>query len=319
MTSNSSPRDVLKQARSLAQGATNTDFLVVRKTSRGPEVGELGIGVTEENELNEIVAEELSGYIESLRTGKTEVRDLDVVNTVTTENILQYTDVDSLPDTDLVELLTTRSDFPQTTYDQDPEPNFQLIRLYDNSGNVLIGVQNFQNTTLVETSSTLTMLLEGDQYQIFDGEMIIIRDNLNAIYYKGHVFVMSPKSFESMFNLRDEYEEQAQSAISDWEESGIKFQDEDQIEEWLLSHINMLREMCEIQQSGLPSRTEPSDLIQLIEDFSLDVNYRKQNGEVFLDIDDYTDSWQLLRLLGAKYAETEQMDTRWEIDEGRRL
>lgn len=313
------PVEVLKQAREFSQGPVQTDFLVVRKQSSGPEVGELGIGRQAQQELNEIVSEALTSRIESLRGGRTQSRELDVVNTLSSESIIQHTSIDNVPDSELFDLLTTRDDYPSTKYTDGPEPNFQLIRQSDTSGNVLIGVQNYQNTTLVETTSALAFLFQGEEYERFDGEMIVVRKNLNALYFDGQLFVMTPRSFESMFDMREEYEESAHEAISKYQDSGIKFQDPDKIEGWLLSHINMLREMYEIHDSGLPDRTEPEAVISLIDDFGLKIDYRRKNGDVHLDIDDYTQSWKLLRLLGAKYAETEEMGTRWEIDQGRRL
>lgn len=319
MSNNFNPVEKLREAREFVLTPNQTDFLVVRNTGSTPEVGKLNIGLFAQDDLDEIVHGELNSKIEDIQSGATQLRELSVANTVSSESIIQYTEERNLPNSETFDLLTTREDYESTTYTEEPSPDFQLIRISDTEGNIFIGVQNYQNATLVETTSSLAMLFSGEEYERFDGEMIIVRDNLNAVYFDGYIFVMTPRSFESMFNMRDEYQAYAESAISSYRSSGIRFQDEDKVEDWLLSHINMLREMYEIRQSGLPDRTEPEDIISLIDDFDLDVLYEVENGEVLLDIDEYTDSWQLLRLLGAKYAETEQMNTRWEIDEGRRL
>lgn len=313
------PLNKLNDARDFIQSPNQTDFLVVRKRNSGPHVGKLNIGRTAQAELNEIVVEAISNKIDSIRDGDTQIRELDVANTISGESIIQYTNSDNLPDSEIFELLTTRRNYETTVYSEDPEPNFQLIRIADSNGKMVIGVQNYQNTTLVETTSALAMLFSDNEYEKFGGDMIVVRPNLNALYFDGHIFVITPKSFESMFDMRREYEEHAQNALDKYEDTGIRFQDEGKIKNWLLSHINMLREMYDIQQSGLPERTEPSDLVELVENFDLNVNYEMEDGEILLDVEEYTDSWQLLRLLGAKYAETEQMDTRWEIDQGRRL
>jgi hypothetical protein len=319
MTNGTDPLSILRDAREFVQQPNQTEFLVVRDGESGPDVGKLNIGLHAQDDLDEIVHSELNNQIGSIEGGATQVRELDVANTVTSESIIQFTESRNLPDTETFDLLTSAEDYESTTYTQEPTPNFQLIRITDTSGDLLIGVQNYQNASLVETTSSLALLFSDQEYERFDGEMVVVRDNLNAVYYDGYIFVMTPSSFESMFNMREEYQDHAEHAISTYRDSGIRFQDEDRVEDWLLSHINMLREMYDIQQSGLPERTDPQDIISIIDSFDLDVSYQTADGEVLLDIDEYTDSWQLLRLLGAKYAETEEMDTRWEIDEGRRL
>lgn len=312
------PLPKLKEAREYAQNTKGADFLVVRKQGQSPSVGELDVGLHAEDKLTQLVYDEISDHISRLQNGIAQARELDVVNTLTKERVIQYCTPSDLPDTELLNLLTTRQDYKETRFTEEPTPNFQLIRIQEPKGPVLIGVQNFQNTELINTKKGLTMWFEGDKYELFQGEMLVVRDNLNALYFDGHLFIMTPKSFESMFNLRDEYEREAKVTLSNYAEQGIKFAN-DEIEDWLLSHINMLRELYEISESGLPDRTDPETVAQVVENYNLDIKYEKHDGEIELDIDTYPECWQLLRVLGAKYAESREMATRWEIDEGNRI
>jgi hypothetical protein len=52
----------------------------------------------------------------------------------------------------------------------------------------------------------------------------------------------------------------------------------------------------------------------------LDVRYEKKNGHIELDIEEYTDVWELLRILNLDYAEAELIpDAKMEIESKRIL
>lgn len=323
MSLNLDPAEKLKEAREYATGNTEAEFLLVRDTGETPEVGKLPIGQTVQHEVADIFAQDLTSHINDLRNGDTRVRSLDVANTISEDSIIQCAPVADLPGSELFEILISRDHHGPTTYTADPKPDFQLIRISEPDGKVLVGVQSYRGVELVETTNKLSLLYSGQEYERFRGDMVVIQPNVTAVYYDGWLFVISPKTFESMFNMREEYEKRAKKAIEGFEEAGICLANKSKMTEWLLSHINILRGMHEVHDAEIHEQATPNQIEQMIETYELDqrfsLEYARQDGEIELEVGKYVHTWKLLKLLSGKYAEDEIMGTQWEIDSGQRL
>jgi hypothetical protein len=224
--------------------------------------------------------------------------------------------VAELPDSELFEILNSRRNHGTTKYSEDPEPAFQFIRISEPDGKVLVAVQNYSNAKLVDTTNELALWYKNEEYERFQGDLLVIRPNLNAVCYDGWVFIISPKSFESMFGMREEYKKRAQEAIKG-------FADRETTIEWMLSHINMLRGMYEIYENGIHEKATPDKIEAMIQKYGLDtrfsLDYARQDGRIELNVDEYQHTWKLIKLLAAKYAEDDIMEEQWEIDSGQRL
>lgn len=236
---------------------------------------------------------------------------------------MQCAPVTDLPGSDLFELLISRDHHGATTYTADPKPDFQLIRISEPDGKILVGVQSYHGVELVETTNKLSLLYSGQEYERFRGDMVVIQPSVTAVYYDGWLFVISPKTFESMFNMREEYEKRAKEAIEGFEEAGICLANKDKMTEWLLSHINILRGMYEVYDTGIHEQATPDQIEQMIQTYELDqrfsLDYVRQDGQIELEVGKYVHTWKLLKLLSGKYAEDGIMGTQWEIDSGQRL
>lgn len=323
MSLNLDPAKKLKEAREYAMGNTEAEFLLVRDTGESPEVGKLPIGKTVQQEVADIFAQDLSSHIDDLRNGDTRPRALDVANTISEDSIMQCAPVSDLPASDLFEILISRDHHGTTTYTADPKPDFQLIRISEPDGKILVGVQSYRGVELVETTNKLSLMYRNQEYERFRGDMVVIQPNVTAVYYDGWLFVISPKTFESIFNMREEYEKRAKEAIEGFEQSGIRLANKEKMSEWLLSHINILRGMYEVYDTGIHEQATPDQIEQMIKAYELDqrssLEYVRQDGQIELEVGEYVHTWKLLKLLSGKYAEDEIMGTQWEIDSGQRL
>ena len=323
MSEKLNPAEKLKEAREFAVGRTEAEFLLVRKQGDTPNVGKLQLGRPVQQEIAQTVADALTEQIDNLRDGRTRARPLDVANTISEESVIQCVRIENLPDSELFEVLNSRDNDGTTTYSEDPEPDFQLIRISEPDGKVLIGVQNYSNAKLVDTTSELTLWYQNEEYERFQGDLLVIRPNLNAICYDGWVFIITPKSFESMFDMREEYRKRAEEAIEAFEDAGITFVDRETTIGWMLSHINMLRGMYEIYDNGIHEEATPDKIEAMIQKYDLDtrfsLDYARRNGQIELGVDEYQHTWKLIKLLAAKYAEDDIMGEQWEIDSGQRL
>lgn len=323
MSEKLNPAEKLKEAREFAEGRTEAEFLLVRKQGESPNVGKLQLGRLVQQEIAKTVSDALTEQINNLREGRTRARPLDVANTISEESVIQCVRVKNLPDSELFSVLKSRRNHGTTTYSEDPEPEFQLIRISEPDGKVMIGVQNYSNAKLVDTTNELALLYRDQEYERFRGDLLVIRPNLNAVCFDGWVFIITPKSFEKMFEMREEYKKRAQEAIRGFEDAGITFADRETTIGWMLSHINMLRGMYEIYENGLHKEATPDKIESMIQKYDLDtrfsLDYARQDSQITLHVDEYQHTWKLIKLLAAKYAEDDIMGTKWEIDSGHRL
>lgn len=313
--------DLLKTARKFVNGNTSTEYLLVHKRESGPEIGELEFRRTVQNELEMLTSEVLTDFINKLRDGTLSVRDLAAGNTLTDKSLIQHSSKDELPDTDLFRALTTDPNYSPTRYDKDDRPDFQLIKISDGNKD-LIGIQNHQSLKTYDASkSGIPLMYNNTVYSKFDGDLLIIPDSLNAIYFDGHIFVRTPKSFEKMFDMREQYERKAKSVIDNFEKTGIKFSDDKVKNEWLAQgEIRILRKLYAVHDNEIPKYATPDKVGEIIDKYGVGVNYKKKNGHIELDIDQYTDVWKLLRVLNSDYAEAELIpDAKLEIESKRIL
>jgi len=321
MTDQEDAANLLKEAREFVDGNTSTDYLLVHKRETGPEIRELEFRRTVQNEFEKLVYDSLTDFVDKIRDGTLSVRDLSAGNTLTDNSLIQHASEDDLPDTELFGVLTRDGNYQSTRYDKDDTPDFQLIKVSDGE-EVLIGVQNHQSLKTYDTSqSGISLMYDNNVYSKFEGDLLIVPERLNAIYFKGQVFVRTPKSFEKMFDMREEYEKKAKSVIDSFEKSGIKFLDDTVRDDWLVDgEIRILRKLYSVHDNEIPKYATPDGIGRLIEKYDVDVRYEKKNGHIELDIEEYTDVWELLRILNLDYAEAELIpDAKMEIESKRIL
>lgn len=315
MTEQEDTLESLKQAREFVEGNSTLEYLLVHKRRSGPEIQSLEFRKPVQNDFEDLTTSALTSLIDDVRDQRVTVRDLTALNTITDESVLQNAPVDRLPDTELFNALTdSLRDYPSGKYDKDDPPDFQLIRISDGR-KALIGVQNHRGLkTYDETNEGLPLFYDNSVYEKFGGSILIVPEKLNAVYFDGEVFVKSPKSFEKMFEMRDEYEKQAEEVINSFQEAGIGFAEEKLTDEWLMGDIRVLRRLYEIYENGIPEYATPKKIRQLIEKYDVSVEYETSGDELLLDVEEYHDIWALLRVMNADYAEAEIIpDARIEI------
>lgn len=317
------PIEKLSQARDFAEGRTEAEMLLVRKKDDEPNIGKMEISATVQNDISALFAESLTPIIDKLREGTIIPRKLDVANTVADGNNLQMAPVDSLPESELSQTIISRENHGTTTWEEKPKPKFQLLRISEPGGKILIGVQSYHDYDFIQTDGEVAIWYDNAEYSKFNGDLLVLKPKLNSIYFDGWVFVNSPGMFEQMFEMKEEYEKRAEEVFDGFEESGVIFGNKEQTQKWLTSQMSMLRGMHEIHDNDIHQQITPDKLEQIINKYSLDerfsIDYEMDNGEIHLGVDEYPDTWKLLKLLGAKYAEDDIMETQWEIDSGQRL
>lgn len=319
MTDYKTAQEQLKAAREFVGGNTSIEYLLVHKRESGPQVRSLEFRRPVQQEFEMLVSDVLTTFIDSLRDKSTKVRALSAISTATDESNIQHAKIEDLPDTELVRALSRDRDYPTTKYDKDDKPDFQLIKATDGT-KTFIGVQNHQSLkTYGATDNGIPLLYTNTVYSKFDGDLLIVPESLNAVYFDGDVFVMTPKSFEKMFEMRDEYEEQAKEVIEEFHSSGIRFADERIPRKWLMGDIRILRKLYAVYDNEIPKFATPDNIQEVIDKYDVAVQYQRKNGHIELDIEQYTDIWKLLKVLNSDYAEAELIpDARLEID-GKRI
>lgn len=317
------PIKKLSRAREFAEGSTEAELLLVRKENGTPNVGKLEIDSTLQNDVSALFSKGLTSIIDKLQEGKMVPGELDVANTVADGSSLQVAPVDSLPDSELSRVLISRDNHGTTTYSEQPKPNFQLLRISEPGGKILVGVQSYHDYDFVQTDEEVALWYDNTEYSKFDGDLLVLKPKLNSIYYDNWVFVDSASMFEQMFEMREEYERRAEEALEGFKDSGIIFDNQEQTNQWLQSQMNMLRGMYEIYDNQIHEKITPKKVEEFINKYDLDnrfsISYERDGGEITIGVEEYTDTWKLLKLLGAKYAEDDIMGTQWEIDAGQRL
>lgn len=325
MSSRTDAIETLRDACEFANSGAEPELLLVRKQGDTPNVGKLRIGADIQDKVAEITADSLREQVRDVEEGTVQTRRLNIGNTVGDESVIEYERIENLPDSELFRLLDSRSDDGWTAYGEEPQPDFQFVRISEPDGKVLVGLKIYTDMTVVDTRKRLILTNRDDarEYRRIRDNLLIFEPRFSAFYYDGWLFVTKPKPFESVFEMREEYLQYGQEVIDEFADSGITFANQDQTTDWLLSQITMLRAMYEIHENDIHTRLTP-DLVEysfnkydITSRYSID--YTRNGNSIEISIDDYKDRWRLLKLLGGKFAEDDILDTQWEIDAGQRL
>lgn len=307
----------LKRARKFAQDNSDTDYLLVHKTGSTPEIGGLDFPATVQQEINKLLVDSMSDLISEIFEGKKDLRPFRVANSNLDEPIIECQAISSLPNSDLFQAIVSDKPYPTTKLDMENKPDFQLIRVTDGD-QVLVGIQNSQSIQVYDDSDGLSLLYDNEMYTKFDGDLFIVPQSINAICFDGMVYIRTHKSFEKLFEIREEYERQAENVIDRFNKSGITFANQRLENEWLVGDIRILRKMFEVRKNKIPKYATPDKIEEVIEKYEVGVEYQRKNGQIELDIERYQDVWELLRLLNDDYAEAEIIpDGKLEINQKR--
>lgn len=294
----------LKRARNFAQVNSDTDYLLVHKESSKPKIGSLNFPVTVQQEINKLLTDSVSDLIKAVSNGEKDLRRFHISNNNIDEPVIECEAVSNMPNSELFQTIISNKTFPNTKMDLDNKPDLQLIRATDGE-KVLVGIQNSRKIKSYTKSSGLSLMYDNEMYTKFDGDLFTVPESIDALYFDGLLYVENHSPFEKMFEIRDKYENKANTVISKFNESGIKFKDKKISDQWLVGDIRILRKMFEIRQNEIPTHATPSKIKSVIEKYGVDVEYTMENESIELDINRYHDIWELLRLLNADYAEAE--------------
>lgn len=230
---------------------------MTRKLDDGPEVKKIDINGEIQNDIAKITVDSLSRHIEDVEGGQVRLRSLDIGNTVGGGSIIQWEQIENLPDTPLFRILSSRTDDGLTKYSTEPKPDFHFVRICEPRGPILIGLQTHTDFTSVDTTTEVAITDDSEGYRKVQDDLLILKPRFSAVCYDGWLFVIKSKTFESVFGLREKYLERGQEVIDTLTDSGITFADHDKTKEWLLSHIYMLRGMYEIYQYNIHNQLTP--------------------------------------------------------------
>ncbi|KYH23704.1 hypothetical protein HAPAU_41840 [Halalkalicoccus paucihalophilus] len=325
MSSGTESIETLRDARGFADSSVDIELLLVRKQENTPDVGKLRIGADIQDKIAEITIESLNTHISKLEDGTVQARPLDIGNTVGDESVIECEQISNLPDTELFRLLDSRSDHGWTSYSEDPKPDFQFVRISEPDGKVLVGLKTYTDVTVVDTSKRLILTNKNNatEYRRVRDNLLIFEPRFSAFCYDGWIFIVKPKPFEKVFEMREEYERCGQEVIDSLEKAGITFANPDKTTSWLMSQINMMRAMYEIYENDIHTRITPDMVESSIKKYKItdrySIEYSRNGEQIELSIGKYEDRWRLLKLLGGKFAEDDIMNSQWEIDAGRRL
>ena len=325
MSSTTDAIETLQNAQAFASSGAEVELLLVRKQGESADIGKLRIGRDIQNEIAEITSNSLDEKASEIEQGEVRARALNIGNTISNESIIECERIENLPDSELFQLLSSRRDHGLTTYSENPSPDFQFVRISEPEGRVLVGLKTYSDVTVVDTTQRLIMSDRGpaSEYRQIQNNLLVFEPRFSAFCYDGWVFVIKSKAFESAFEMREEYEQRGREVIEGFTDSGVVFANHDKTTGWLMSQLTMLRAMYEIYENNIHRRITPDMIESSIAKYDLtelySIGYNRTGEQIELSIDEYSDTWGLLKLLGGKFAEDEILGTQWEIEAGQRL
>lgn len=280
------------------------------------ELGEAPLSQSILDIAQEILYENLCTIVDRVTEGPASLEQFSIANTNRNITPVQHLPIDELPDEaridDLIENYE-RLDLPETWYDESPPPKLQFIRVQEPGGNAIVGLQEYSRTQIVGSSRRAKFIHREQGYNMLEDEVLSIPERVHAVCYDGYVYISSPKAFERMFDLRDQYRQEVDDVFNELEDQNIRIGD-DSILESFKRDIRCLRRVHEIKRHRVHESATPDKIIDIADRYNVPVTVAQDNGELVLNVDDLRKRWKILDLLGDNYLQSEMTENQYNAD-----
>jgi hypothetical protein len=265
------------------------------------EVGRVKVEGSIARELEQLVIEKVDNKLSALNNSEndTTLKEYSVTNTSSDEDLIQHLETSELPFFDRCERILSGQRFEQTTYLGGRQPNFQAIRLHPgNTDEMVIGFQDYTRAQILGRTSRVRMLVNNTTHKRIEQSVMSIPNRLDAVFYKGTIFVFDQRRFEKIFDYHDEFEKVAEQAFTTLEESDIPFSQFDIFREAVVGNKRALRLFYEVEQRGKYRDMDASHVKMVNDRFDTDIHFTEaDDGTIQIGMRNKLDVWRILRFL----------------------
>ena len=143
------------------------------------------------------------------------------------------------------------------------------------------------------------------------GEMVAVENTFDAVVVGGIVFMRKPGALETLLELREQLEGQAETIVQGIV-AHIPIEGVDELVEAAGRHWQMLRKLHHIQQQDYLEHITMDDIVHVVQLRNLPITIEGEGGARRLSYDQ-SDKWAILRLLDDDYLHSELTDRAYEV------
>lgn len=328
--------ELIKEAHDFLNGDPENrvpEFLLVKEATREMdddseedseerylEIVEIPLHDRIHTELNSIFVEELYKIVsKTVYNDEVPVKQYNAGNIHEEPTPIQHIPFTNLPDHDLFSILTETKTFPEGSYEELGSADFQVLRVRDKWGNMLLAFRKFTRRQIVGSSWKVKLMLSGDEYNIFEDDLFALPEKFDTFFYDGEMFVKNQGRFEDIFNYFSEYEDRTETVLDGLEESEITIHNAEFFKEAIGGDKSALRKMAVVEERGLYEELTKEKVKTEIEKYNLNLEESNQNGDWGVTLPSKGDKKDLIRLLNDDNLFSESTETRYQARGKRRV
>lgn len=264
-------------------------------------------------ELVELVRDKVENKHTALTNDSLRFESYGIENRDRDESLLQYEDVENIPQFDYFERLLEGQRFEHTTYTESPKPEFQAIRIRDESNDQMaIAFLNYSRRQILGRTSRIRMTMGDETHTKVDDSLMAIPDRIDSVFFGGAMYIFDQSKFEKVFDYLEEYERRADEVIDSIEDSEIPFHDFEMFREAVYGNNRVLRLMHKVHERGAYENLTARDAEYIRENFETDVKFdENSDGELAITMDDKRDVWAVLRFFNDDHLDSPITDEQY--------
>lgn len=265
-------------------------------------------------ELEKLVREKVDNKSEAYENDSIRFDSYSLENRDRDETLLQYEDVENIPQFQHFDRLLQGQRFQHTSYEESTKPEFQAIRLRDEADeDMAIAFLNYRRSQILGRKSWVRMKVGGsDTHRKVDESILSIPDRVDAVYYDDTMFIFDQSKFEKVFDYLEEYRRCADDVIDHLEESDIPFQDFELFKDAIYGNNKVLRLMYKVHERGAYEDMTPEDAEFIRENFETDVKFEEnEDGDMEVKMDNKLDIFAVLRFFNDDHVDSPITDERY--------
>lgn len=293
----------LADARTFAMGhGVTRELIVARKrdtddTHPSFNFGEVPIHHPIPNDIQQLVVHRLEKRIDQIRKGKKDLVEYELSNVNREDTPVQHLSRHNFPMYDTMEELLTETEFPDSSYEK-PRPDFQVIRIRDRRGRVLLAFRQYTNRQYMGLDKKAWIFLQDNEYsKIEQEEVISLPNKIDAVYYDDVFYVFKQSNFEDIFDWVQELEDQAHEVFDTIEANDVLVHDMGEFRTRVFNHRTKMRKLYEVSQNGIVEDLDMDTAKRIIHEFDLDLTITEnEDGEEGIEIPNGHKVWDVIRL-----------------------
>lgn len=264
-------------------------------------------------ELEELVREKVAHKAEAYENDSIRFDSYSLENRERDETLIQYEDVENIPQFEHFDRLLSGERYRHTTYQEPPKPEFQAIRLQDEGEEEMaIAFLNYRRSQILGRKDWLRMKVGSDKHYKVEESILSIPDRVDAVYYDGVVFIFDQSKFERTFDYLEEYRRRADEVIEELEDNDIPFEDFELFKDAVYGNNKVLRLMYKVHERGLYEEMTEDDAEYIRENFETDVKFDENDeGEMEIKMDNKLDIFAVLRFFNDDHLDSPITDEQY--------